>query len=60
MNIYKLNKESLLESKEFYKNNEIKLDTFEIRTYDFFTGEKTEILYTKAKLVDMCGFMHGQ
>ena len=46
---------------EFYSSNKIVIDEFAstTKTYDFATGEKTNISYTKAKIIDMYGFMVG-
>ncbi|WP_414469269.1 hypothetical protein [Methanobacterium sp. ACI-7] len=60
LKVYKLNEKSLWKIKEFYDQNKTVIDSFNIPTYDFLNGEETDILYTKAKLVDMCGFMEGQ
>lgn len=54
------NKTSLYQLKEFYEKNGDIFDSYEIHTFNFLTAEKTNIVYTKAKLVDMCGFMGGQ
>lgn len=60
MHMHKLNQDSLREIKKFYNDHEESFDSVNtIYTYDFSGGE-TDIIYTKAKLVDMCGFMDGQ
>lgn len=59
MKVYSLNKSSLLKLKEFYDMNKESFDTINIHTYDFLGGE-TDITYTKAKLLDMYGFMAEQ
>ncbi len=53
------NKDSLLEIKNFYEENKEIFNLFKIHTFDFLTSKKTDIIYTKAKLVDMCGWMYG-
>jgi hypothetical protein len=58
--VYSLNKKSLLKIKEFYENNKTIFDSFKIHTFNFLTTKETDIKYTKAKLVDMCGFIDGQ
>ncbi len=59
MHMHKLNKDSLREIKKFYNHNKGSFDSVNtIYTYDFPGGE-TDIIYTKAKLVDMCGFIDG-
>ena len=52
------NKESLNIINDFYNQNNEKIDTISNKTftYDFLTGEKTNIKYTKAKIIDMYGF----
>ena len=44
--------------KEFYDHNKHSIDKLasETFTYNFITGEKTKINYTKAKIIDMYGF----
>ena len=54
------NKKSLVEINEFYKENKEIFDSFKIHTFDFLTSQETDIIYPKAKLIDMCGFMDGQ
>jgi hypothetical protein len=55
-----LNKESLKIIKEFYDLNKISINKLsnEIFTYDFITGEKTDIKYPKTKIIDMYGFIY--
>jgi hypothetical protein len=54
------NKTSLKQIKEFYLENKNDFDSFKIYTLDFLTTHKTDNIYTKAKLIDMCGFISGQ
>ncbi len=58
--VYALNKKTLNKIKIFYDNNKDIIDGYEINTLDFFTGQDTDIKYTKAKLIDMYGFIAGQ
>ena len=58
--VYKLNKKSLKIIRNFYEKNKKSIDFYEIRTFDFLTSNETDIIYSKAKLIDMCGFMEGQ
>lgn len=60
LNVYTFNRKSLLKIKEFYNQNKDLFDSFKIQVFDFSTSRETKIVYTKAKLVDMCGFMGGQ
>ena len=54
------NKTSLNQIKKFYLENKDVFDSFEIYTFDFLTSNDTNYIYTKAKLIDMCGFIDGQ
>jgi hypothetical protein len=47
--------------KRFYEDNRISIDNLSKQnfTIDFITGERTEINYTKAKIIDMYGFTIG-
>jgi len=49
-----------LEIKKFYDNNKEVFDCFEVHTFDFLTSKETRTLYSKAKLIDMFGFISGQ
>jgi len=56
-----VSKESLSLVAEFYDSNEIAIDTLASNTFttDFKTGQKTNIHYPKAKIIDMYGFAAG-
>lgn len=43
----------------FYANNAELLDRYRVRTLDFVTGEPTERLYARAKVIDMAFFIEG-
>lgn len=60
LKLYSFNEKSLIKIKTFYEENKKTLDSFKIHTFDFLTFQKTDIIYTKAKLIDMYGFMYGQ
>ena len=60
MKVHSVNKNSLLKIKKFYLENRDVFDSFEVHTFDFLTSNETNNIYTKAKLIDMCGFMDGQ
>ncbi|OGC21943.1 hypothetical protein A2310_03995 [candidate division WOR-1 bacterium RIFOXYB2_FULL_37_13] len=60
LKLYSLNKKSLLKIKKFYEENKEIFDSFKIHTFDFLTSQETDIIYPKAKLVDMCGFVDGR
>lgn len=55
-----VNKDALEKINIFYESNKGILDSTKIYSFDFLTGEKNDIIYTKAKLIDMCGFSDGQ
>lgn len=57
LGVFSLNKKALIKIKEFYETNKQDIDEFKIHTFDYLTGQETDIVYTKAKLIDMCGFM---
>ena len=60
LKVYSFNKKSLLKIKDFYEDNKSVFDSYQIHTFDFLSSEEIDIVYTKAKLIDMCGFMDGQ
>lgn len=60
LKVYSVNKNSLLKIKKFYLENEDIFNSFKVYTFDFLTSNETNIIYTKAKLIDMCGFIDGQ
>ena len=47
---------------EFYKDNKgiINMHSKRIHTFDFLSGKETKRKYTKAKIIDMIGFIEGQ
>lgn len=51
---------SLVELSEFYKGNKVVIDSYKVQTFDFGTGKETARVYTKAKIIDMIGFIEGQ
>jgi hypothetical protein len=55
-----LNKKSLEKIKNFYEKNKKSFDSIKIHTLSFSTGKKTNIIYKKAKLIDMYLFMKGK
>ena len=60
LKVHSFNKKSLLKIKDFYEDNKSVFDSYQIHTFDFLSSKETDIVYTKAKLIDMCGFMDGQ
>ena len=56
-----MNIKSLNCLKEFYDANKTIIDNLANNTYttDFITGQKTNITYPKAKIIDMFGFTNG-
>lgn len=62
LNLKTFNKKSLIELRKFYEDNKTTFDSFKVPTIQFSKGDKntkTDVLYTKAKLIDMYGFMDG-
>ncbi|OGS21688.1 MAG: hypothetical protein A2252_11655 [Elusimicrobia bacterium RIFOXYA2_FULL_39_19] len=59
MGIYTFNKKSLEVIANFYNSNKSDIDGFHIQTIDFTTEKSTKYIYTKAKLIDMVGFIEG-
>lgn len=57
LKLHSANKTSLLKIKKFYEENKEIFDSYKIYTFDFLTSKETDIIYTKAKLIDMCGFI---
>ncbi len=55
-----VNEKSLSFIKEFYDSNKSTIDRLSDETYttDFITGEKTNINYPRAKIIDMYGFTY--
>jgi hypothetical protein len=58
----RLNNNSLSVIKKFYNGNKAVIDALSenIFTIDYETGQKTEIKYPKAKIIDMYGFIKGK
>ncbi|MCG2679880.1 MAG: hypothetical protein L6455_07925 [Kiritimatiellae bacterium] len=52
-------KKNLKMIKEFYENHKQQIDSTVIFTFNF-SGTETKRLYTKAKIIDMIGFIKGQ
>jgi len=59
LNVYLFNRKALMKIKNFYNENKDVFDTYQIHTFDFLSSEETDIVYTKAKLIDMYGFIDG-
>ena len=57
--VWVVNKNSLLKIRDFYNINKSVIDSFKIYTFDFLTSQETDIIYTRAKLLDMYGFIYG-
>ncbi len=58
--MYSFNKKSLYKIRDFYLQNKKVFDSFKINTFDFLTAKETNLIYSKAKLIDMYGFMDSQ
>ena len=44
---------------DFYNDNKSEIDSHQIPTLDFLTGQPTQILYPRAKIIDMAGYVEG-
>jgi hypothetical protein len=51
--------ESLKKIADFYESNRTEIDSYKIPTLDFVTGQPTDILYPRAKIIDMIGYVEG-
>jgi hypothetical protein len=53
-----VNRDSLRCIKSFYESNKEDIDSLADSTYtfDFLTGQRSQVKYTKAKIIDMYGF----
>lgn len=60
MKLHSFNQKSLYELTQFYNDNKSDFESFKVHTFDFKSSKESNILYTKAKLVDMYAFMKGQ
>ncbi len=56
---HSLGKKSLILIAEFYEENKSLIDSIEIYTFDCATALPTQRKYTKAKIIDMIGFIEG-
>lgn len=57
--IHSFGKKSLSSIAEFYVNHKLIIDGTKIYTFDYATGEPTQRRYSKAKIIDMIGFIEG-
>lgn len=60
MKMKKVNHRSLIKLREFYEENKAIFNSYDVHTLDFLTGKETDVLYTKARLLDIYGYMNGQ
>lgn len=44
---------------DFYNANKSEIDSHQIPTLDFLTSQSTQILYPRAKIIDMAGYVEG-
>jgi hypothetical protein len=58
--LYYFDKPSLKKISDFYNVHKAEIDKHNIYTFDFATGKETHRKYTRAKLIDMVGFIEGQ
>jgi hypothetical protein len=54
-----LDKRNLVTIVKYYYDNKDAIDNYEIYTVDFISGNQTKRNYTRAKLIDMIGFIEG-
>ena len=54
-----LSKSLLLKIAQYYQDHRQEISEQEIKTLDFHTGRETGRYYTKAKIIDMIGFIEG-
>jgi hypothetical protein len=61
MKMYTFGRQSLHRLAEFYDEHHAVIDRYHQRlhTLDFATGRNTHLLYTRAKIIDMIGFIKG-
>jgi hypothetical protein len=52
-------KKTLYDIKNFYLSNKNLIYKTKIPTLDFYSGRQTKRFYTKAKIIDMVGFVEG-
>jgi hypothetical protein len=60
LRVGRMSSKSLIRIREFYDLNKELLDGYRIPTFDIATSGVTPRLYTKAKIIDMIGFVEGQ
>lgn len=60
MKVKKVSIGSLMKLREFYEENRAIFDSYDVHTLDFLTGKETDVPYTKARLLDIYGYMNGQ
>jgi len=58
--IHSFCRKNLLKLGDVYKANRRAVDSISVHCYDFSTGTQTGLPYTKAKIIDMYGFITGQ
>ena len=52
-------RKSLRKIVEFYNANTAAIDSYKIPTLDFVTGQQTALLYPRARIIDMVGYVEG-
>ncbi len=53
------NRQTLKRIRNFYLENKKMIDSFKIFTLDYFSGKESKRKYSKAKIIDMAGFIEG-
>lgn len=59
LGVHSFNEKNLVKIQKFYEKNINVFDSYKVHTFDFLTAKETDLIYTKAKLIDMWGFMKG-
>jgi hypothetical protein len=57
LHVWKVNKINLIKVSDFYIKNKSEFLSFKIQTINFDNWNETNIYYTKAKILDMYGFI---
>lgn len=60
LGVNSFNRKNLERIAEFYQDNRNVIDAVQLKCYRFKTGNETGRAYTKAKIIDMYGFITGQ
>ena len=56
LNVWIVNKKNLIKISDFYNQNKKEFDSFNVYTLNFIDWSNSDIIYPKAKILDMYGF----